>query len=72
MRTTGRYVPGRALMSEDTPQTAPELFSDDEILGEIKYLIRMNARLGSNPLRTMAYLKLQKVLETRRETEGVA
>lgn len=58
------YRPGVARVGEPTPQTNPELFTDDEILAEIKHLIRMNKRYGSHPLRTVRYLALQRYLTT--------
>jgi len=59
------YIPGKARVGEPTPQSDPDLFSDAEIRAEIKYLIRTNKRLGSHPLRTLAYLKLERVLAER-------
>jgi hypothetical protein len=59
------YVPGTARIGEPTPQSHPELFTDAEIQSEVKYLIRMNKRLGSHPLRTMRYLALLRYLDTR-------
>jgi len=60
------YIPGRARIGDPTPQTDPDLFTDAEIRAEIKYLIRTNKRLGSHPLRTLAYLKLERVLTERK------
>lgn len=57
----------RRAMSDPTPQTHPELFSDDDIMVEVRYLQRLNKRYGSNALRTMAYIDLLKVVAERRE-----
>ena len=59
------YSPGRALIGEPTPQSDPDKFTDAEIRAEIRYLIRLNKRHGSHPLRTTAYLKLAAVLKAR-------
>lgn len=59
------YEPGRARVGEPTPQTAPGKFSSEDILAEIKYLIAGNRQWGSNELRTMAYMKLMKILSDR-------
>jgi hypothetical protein len=62
------YKPGHAMIGEATPQTNPPLFTDDEILAEVKHLIRMNKRLGPHVLRTLAYTRLMTVLAERQET----
>jgi hypothetical protein len=59
------YRPGMGRMGEPSPQSNPNQFSSEDILAEIKYLIALNARDGSNVLRTMAYTKLMKVLSDR-------
>lgn len=59
------YRPGRALIGEPTPQSDPDLFTDAEIRAEIRYLIGLNKRYGSHPLRTVAYHKLLEVLAAR-------
>jgi hypothetical protein len=59
------YKPGMARIGEPTPQSHPEQFTNKEIKAEIKYLMRLNKRYGSHPLRTMAYLKLMRVLDAR-------
>ena len=59
------YRPGRALIGEPTPQSDPDRFTDAEIRAEIRYLMRLNKRYGSHPLRTAAYLKLDAVLKAR-------
>jgi len=64
------YIPGRARVGEPTPQSDPDLFSDAEILAEVKYLIRTNKRFGSHPLRTIAYTRLLHILEQRKTTHG--
>jgi hypothetical protein len=65
------YWPGESRIGEATPQTNPALFSDAEILAEVKYLMRMNKRLGSHPLRTAAYMRLMRVLEERKDETQV-
>lgn len=62
------YVPGMARMGEATPQTNPALFTGAEITAEIKYLIRMNKRIGPHVLRTLAYQRLALVLQERNAT----
>ena len=60
------YRPGYARVGEATPQTDPDLFTDKEIKAEIKYLLRLNKRYGTHPLRVKAYLDLEDVLRQRR------
>ena len=60
------YKPGRTRVGEPTPQSDPDLFSDDEIKAEIKYLLGLNKRYGTHPLRVGAYLKLDAVLVERK------
>jgi predicted Zn-ribbon and HTH transcriptional regulator len=64
---TGRsdYKPGSARMGEPTPQTDPDSFSSEDILAEIKYLMRLNKQHGTNHLRTMKYLDLLQILKGR-------
>lgn len=64
-RCEGPYQPGMARVGEATPQSHPDLFTDAEVLAEVKYLLRLNKRHGSNVLRTMAYAKLLGVLADR-------
>lgn len=64
-RCEGTYRPGYALVGEATPQSHPELFTDAEIRAEIRYLMGLNKRCGTHPLRTAAYLNLGKVLKDR-------
>lgn len=60
------YVPGKSRMGEPTPQSDPELFSDAELLAEVKYLLGLNKRYGSHYLRTSAYAKLLGILTARK------
>ena len=62
-----KYVPSRRRVGEAGPQTSPELFTDDDIRAEIKYLLGLNKRHGSHPLRTAACTRLTAVLASRRE-----
>jgi hypothetical protein len=64
-RCEGKYRPGLALVGEATPQSHPDLFTDDEIRAEIRYLLRLNKRYGTHILRTQAYLKLGVILKQR-------
>jgi hypothetical protein len=52
-------------VGQPTPQSHPELFTDNEIRAEISHLLRLNKRHGTHPLRTAAYLKLEQVLKER-------
>lgn len=65
-----KYRPGMAFVSESTPQSSPELFTDAEILGEVKYLLRLNKIHGTHVLRVAAYLKLERFLRERTEATG--
>lgn len=60
------YVPGKSRIGEPTPQTHPHLFSEDEILAEIKHLTRLDKRHGMHILRAQARLALFAVLAERR------
>lgn len=61
------YVPiSRRLLSDVSPQSKPELFTDKDIMREVKMLIRMNAKHGSHVLRTVAYTRLMTFIETRK------
>lgn len=60
------YKPGQGRVGEPTPQSNPELFTDAEIRAEIKYLLGLNKRYGTHPLRVEAYLKLGRVLAERK------
>lgn len=59
------YKPGHARFGEPTPQSDPDLFSDEDIRAEISYLLGLNRRHGSHHLRTMAYARLLGVLADR-------
>lgn len=59
------YRAGMALVSEATPQSHPNRFTDEEIKAEIKYLLRLNAKHGTHHLRVAAYLALDSVLADR-------
>jgi hypothetical protein len=59
------YNPLTRRVGEPSPQTDPDLFDDDDIRKEIRYLLATNKRYGSHPLRTSAYLRLQAVLDAR-------
>ncbi len=67
---TPEYVPELRRAGEDSPQTNPADFSDHEIELEIKYLMRLNKRHGTHPLRTIAYLNLMMVLREREERKA--
>lgn len=64
---TGRsdYNPRTVRVGQQTPQTAPEHFSREDIVAEVKHLLSLNKRHGSHPLRTAAYRKLLAHLEAR-------
>lgn len=66
---TGRsdYRPGR---DWNGPQAYPDEFSTEDIVAEIKYLIGLNSRYGSNVLRTVAYTKLIAYLRDERGYTG--
>lgn len=70
------YVPGMSRVGEGTPQDRPALFTDAEVLGEVKYLMMINRRhatLNGNALRTAACNRLLAVLgERRRDRLGRA
>lgn len=61
-RPIGRsdYSPSEARIGGPSPQTAPELFSVEDLRAEIKYLQSANRRYGVHPLRTLAILKLER------------
>lgn len=65
-----KYVPGRALVGDHTPQTHPDEFSTEDLTAEIRYLMKLNKLHGSHPRRTMAYLKLAKIRAQRPDWEG--
>jgi hypothetical protein len=52
------YTPGEARVGEPTPQSHPDLFSREEILSEVKYLLKLNKRYGSHPLRGQVITRL--------------
>ncbi len=61
------YVPySRRLLTDVSPQKTPERFTDKDIMREVKMLIRMNTRHGSHVLRTVAYTRLTRFIETRK------
>ena len=60
------YKPGQGRVGEPSPQTSPELFRTEDLIAEAKYLMRLNKRHGSHPLRTAAYLKLLTIVEERK------
>jgi hypothetical protein len=64
---TGRssYKPGKARMGEPTPQSDPELFSNEDITAEVKYLLALNKRYGTHHLRVAAYVSLLSILAQR-------
>lgn len=66
--TREKYRPGMARVGEATPQSDPDLFTDAEILAEIKYLLRLNKRYGTHLLRVVAYTRLMDYLANRRAT----
>lgn len=68
---TGRsdYKPGKARVGQPNPQSDPDLFSSEDLLAEVKYLIGANKRWGSNPLRTMAYRELMRIISERGDLE---
>jgi hypothetical protein len=60
------YKPGgRWPASWPTPQTDPDLFSDDQLKAEIRHLLRIDKRHGNHPLRAAARLRLYGVLNDR-------
>jgi len=59
------YKPGTTRIGEATPQSDPDLFTDAEILAEVKYLLKLNKRYGTAPLRVIAYSKLLHVIAER-------
>lgn len=70
MTEYAEYIPySRRRLSDISPQSHPELFSDADIMKEVKMLIRMNTKYGSHPLRTIAYTKLEQFIRDRR-TKG--
>lgn len=60
------YRPGHARIGEPTPQSNPEAFTTAEIMAEARYLVRLNMRYGSSPLRTVAYSRLLRIVAERR------
>ena len=48
-----------------SPQTAPSKFSSDELMNEVRYLMALNRRYGSNALRTATYTRLHLVVAHR-------
>jgi hypothetical protein len=67
------YVPySRRRVTDLDPQRNPELFSDADLMKEVRMLIRMNTKHGSHPLRTVAYTKLMQFIDERKASEGRA
>lgn len=68
---TGRssYKPGHARMGDPTPQSDPNLFSEEDIKAEIKHLERLDKRLGQHPLRVQARMRLWREIGRRRGAE---
>lgn len=64
------YQPGRSMAGEPTPQSDPDLFTDAEIRAEIGYLLGLNKRYGTHPLRVAAYMRLEQVLIKRHEVKS--
>ena len=61
------YVPySRRTFSDVDPQRNPELFSDVDLMKEVRMLLRMNKKYGSHVLRTVAYTKLTQFIEDRK------
>ena len=60
------YRPGHSRIGEPTPQTDPDLFTDDEISAEIHYLVSLDRRYGDHPLRAAVRLRLFGELTHRR------
>lgn len=60
------YRPGYARVGDATPQTHPDLFTDEEIRAEIRYLMALNKRHGTHVLRVKAYTALFAVLAKRK------
>lgn len=60
------YDPSTRRVGEASPQTSPELFTDAELMTEVRYLMRLNKRHGSHPLRTAAYMRLLAELDRRK------
>lgn len=60
------YVPySRRQLSDHSPQSHPEWYTDSDIRKEIKMLLRMNEKYGTHILRVNAYLALDAVLKSR-------
>ncbi len=63
------YKPGTTRVGEPTPQSDPDLFTDAEILAEVKYLLRLNKKYGTHHLRVIAYSKLLHILAERKAAQ---
>ena len=59
------YDPARRKMWDPSPQTEPDLFSDVDIRKEIRYLRSLNRRHGEATLRTLAIVRLVRILAER-------
>ena len=59
------YDPRTRRTWEPSPQTEPELFSPADIKAEIRHLRRLNRSFGEHTLRTLAIVKLTRVLAER-------
>lgn len=66
-----KYRPGMARVGEATPQSDPDLFTDAEIMAEVKYLLRLNKKYGTHPLRVAAYVKLLTYLQQRQNANMI-
>lgn len=66
IRCEGKYRPGTARVGEATPQSNPELFTKAECEAEVKYLLRLNKRYGTHPLRVQAYLNVMDAIKAGR------
>jgi hypothetical protein len=59
------YDPYRRLVGAPSPQNEPDQFSNEDIRAEVKYLMALDRRHGSHPLRTSACLRLLSVIDER-------
>lgn len=60
------YNPATRRGGDATPQSEPELFTDADIMKEVRYLIRTNKRHGEHPLRTAAYMRMLAFIADRK------
>lgn len=66
MQDRHAYRPGGTYVGGASPQSNPELFTDEDLTAEIRYLLALNAKHGAHILRIQAYTKLIHVLAARR------